>query len=326
MQWQATAGGSMTYRLDWPGRVLTRLGHTVRRCERAIHSWVADSDVVVGQFVANEAPSLRWQEWAAEGRTLVYDVDDDLSCVDPESVKAYAYYSDPVVQARIGANMAVATRVTAATDGIAAWAARWARDVVVVPNGLPAQLLCAPDRPARADGRVVVGWAGSMQTLPELRLVARALQRLLESTPGVVVHTVGVPADAVASTGLTHPGVQVTPWVAGTDTYLTVIDFDVWVAPYRDIAFNRAKVPTKALEAMFLGIPIVASPVGQYATVVRHGVTGLLVRADHEWGRHIRGLVLDPARRAAMGDAARSAAAAHVVEGLGPLWEKALTP
>lgn len=324
--WAASAGGSYSYRLDYPARVLRRLGHTVDVAEFALASVAARADVTVGQWVSKPGPSSRWREWAGMGRFLVYDVDDRLDCVDPLSRQAFEFYSQPSVQADIAANMAAASRVVAATPALADWASRHSDEVVVVPNGLPAELLEVP-RPARVDDRVVVGWAGSPQTLPELALVARTLRRLVESMPDrVEVHTVGVPREWLARLGLDLPGVRVTPWVFGTEQYLSTVDFDVWVAPYRDIPFNRAKVPTKALEARLLGVPLVASDVGGYPGMVLHGETGFVVRREHEWGQLVRRLVVDDGLRAAMAARARSLAFEVLVEGLGRRWEEALTP
>jgi len=65
------------------------------------------------------------------------------------------------------------------------------------------------------------------------------------------------------------------------------------------------------LEAMRLGRPVVATRVGGTPEAVADGVTGVLVeRGDAEaLARAIAGLLLDPARRAAMGEAGRARAA-----------------
>jgi glycosyltransferase involved in cell wall biosynthesis len=88
--------------------------------------------------------------------------------------------------------------------------------------------------------------------------------------------------------------------------------------------FNQAKSAIKATECAALGIPVVASAVRPYEDFVHHGVTGLLVHRDHEWGRHLRALVNDPAMRAEMGAAAREHARQYTISRLAPAWEKAL--
>jgi glycosyltransferase involved in cell wall biosynthesis len=65
------------------------------------------------------------------------------------------------------------------------------------------------------------------------------------------------------------------------------------------------------LEAMRLGRPVVATRVGGTPEAVADGVTGILVERGDPDGlsRAIAGLLLDPERRAAMGEAGRLRAA-----------------
>jgi glycosyltransferase involved in cell wall biosynthesis len=320
--WSADSGGCSWYRCHAPAAALTALGHDAHAAQR-IPPWWADADIIVGQRVCMPGPSLRWQEWAADGRALVYDVDDDFTSVDPTDAEAYAFFTQPDVQRRMAENLAAATLVTCATERLAETYARFNPNVAIVPNALPGWVLDLP-RPDHGD-RVVVGWAGTPSTLPNLGLVVVHLRELLDRGTTVEVHAVGVDALAIRRAGLlNHPRLRVTPFVHGTPAYLRAIDFDVWVAPYRDIPFNRAKVPTKALEAAALGIPLVASAVGGYVSHVAHGATGYLVKRDHEWGNLLWRLVTDPQLRARMGRAARVQARAHTLDQTGPLWAKTL--
>ena len=65
--------------------------------------------------------------------------------------------------------------------------------------------------------------------------------------------------------------------------------------------------PTVAIEAMAQGTPVVGSDIGGLRDIVQTGISGILVApGDSNALRHaIEALVLDPARRAALGDAAR---------------------
>jgi len=99
----------------------------------------------------------------------------------------------------------------------------------------------------------------------------------------------------------------------------------VMVAPLQAHVFNRSKSPLRVLEAAMLGIPVVASDYGPYADFVQHGTTGLLVRADHEWGKHLRALVEDAAMREEMGANARAHAAGWTIEQHADDWRKVLS-
>jgi LAGLIDADG-like domain/Glycosyl transferases group 1 len=81
----------------------------------------------------------------------------------------------------------------------------------------------------------------------------------------------------------------------------------------------------RVLEAAILGIPVVATDYGPYAEFVDHGVTGLLAKTDHDWGRHMRALVEDQDMREEMGANARAKAAAWTIEKNYGTWQKALT-
>jgi glycosyltransferase involved in cell wall biosynthesis len=71
--------------------------------------------------------------------------------------------------------------------------------------------------------------------------------------------------------------------------------------------------PMSVMEAMAAGLPVVSTAVGGVPELVREGVTGLLVPSEDAGAlaRALQALVDDPARRQAMGAAARQHAVAH---------------
>jgi glycosyltransferase involved in cell wall biosynthesis len=323
--WAGGDDGCAWYRMHLPSIALAARGNTTHADQILDPRRWGDADVVVGQRVCQPGPTMQWQAWAREGRRLVFDVDDHLFAFDDTNGEAREFYTQPQVRARLADNMAAATLVTCATERLAREMARYNPNTVVVPNGLPAALL---DWPARdVSGKVTIGWAGSPSTAAELPLVASTLQRLLDKPPAGVrlsLHTVGVDADTVVRAGLRHILTRGTPWIPHSMTYLRHIDFDIWVAPYRPTEFNEAKVPTKALEAAFLGIPIVASDTEGYRRFIRHGETGFLARRPGDWAGHIRTLAADPDLRARMGKAAREQARDHTIDRTGLAWERVI--
>lgn len=312
--WAADYTGCGWYRMQLPAAALAALGHRATSSRVMPDETRDGTGVIVGQRVANPGPSARWQALAAAGRPLVYDIDDHYFEV-PATSGAHSFFQDPALRDRMLANIAVATRVTCATAALAEWASKYNRDVVVVPNGLPAAILDWP-RPGGGE-RVTIGWGGSSDTVVDFAASFMQYERFLRRNPQVRLHTIGHPMPRA-----TH---DADPFVPGSLEFLRAVDFDVSLAPYRDIPFNQAKVPTKALEAAFLGIPVVASAIRPYRQFVTHGVTGLLVRAEHEWDRMLRALVHDEALRTELGDNARRQARGHTIEQLAFAWEQALT-
>lgn len=324
--WSGGEDGCAWYRMHLPSIALAPRGHRTHAAQILDPGRWGDADVIVGQRICNPGSSERWRRWAAEGRRLVFDVDDHYFAFDDTNHEAHAFYSQPDVRDRLARNMAAADVVTCATPRLAHEMARYNPHTIIIPNGLPAALL---DWPAREPtDRVTIGWAGSPSTVAELPLAALALRTILDRPPAgvrVSLHTIGVDPATLAPLGLGHILARVTPWVPHSMAYLRRIDFDIWIAPYRATRFNEAKVPTKALEAAFLGIPIVASDTEPYRQFVRHGETGLLVRRPGDWATHIRRLATDADLRTRMGKAARELAREHTIDRIAPAWERALS-
>lgn len=326
--WAADTAGSGFYRAFLPGMSLTWLDHNVTVDQRLPSDWES-LDAVVGCRVAQPDPSKAWRAMKDRGTRLVLDLDDDYFHLDPVNEAAGQVW-DAAMRRQLADNIGLADVVTCCSEPLAAVLREYADDVRVIPNGLPAQYLGQP-RDYEAAGRPLnVGWSGSSSTLAELPLAARALSRIADypRPGGVDVRLVGVTPGQAMTAGVRGERAGALGWVPDQRQYLAAVgEFDIWVAPYRAIAFNRAKFATKALEAGFLGVPLVASAIGPYAEAVRHGVTGFLVPPgrEHLFGRYIRALVDDPASRQAMGLAARAQASGSILQALNQQWEKVLT-
>lgn len=309
-----------------PGMSLQWLGHNVSGGVRLPQDWPY-VDAIVGCRVAQRDPSLMWHKLKAEGKRLVLDLDDDYFHIDPSNVHARRVW-DTDMLGRLVANMQVADLVTCCTEPLADVLRNYAPDVRVIPNGLPAQYLGHP-RDYEAEGRpLFVGWAGTSSTVAELPEAVRALNRIAEYPRpggGVQVRIVGITPEHAMSLGLRGRRVGALGWVERLEHYLHAVgEFDVWCAPYRDVAFNRAKFATKFLESSILGIPLIASDIEPYRRVIRHAENGFLVKREHEWGKYLKRLVDDPGLRQQIGMTARGEASGSIMQALHVQWEAAL--
>ncbi|GGW98601.1 glycosyltransferase family 4 protein [Streptomyces chartreusis] len=321
--WTADTAGSGWYRGHLTATALSWLGHLVSAGMRLPR---APLDTIIGCRIAMPGPSRAWRELKDQGVRLVLDLDDDYFHLDPSNARAVEVWT-PEMQLSLAANLAISDVVTCCSEPLAEVLREFADDVRVVPNGLPAQFLGTP-RDYQAEGRpLYVGWAGSGSTIAELPLAVRALNRISQyRRPGggeVMVRLVGItPEDAMAR-GMKGKQVGALGWVPHPEQYVrdVVSEFDVWCAPYRDIAFNRAKFPTKWLESSMLGIPLIASDIEPYRRVIRHGETGFLVRYEHEWGRYLKQLADDPELRQRIGMAARAEASGSILQAVQFQWD-----
>lgn len=326
--WAADTAGSSYYRSTLPGISLQWLGHQVSGGQRLPQDW-PQLDALVGCRIAQPDSTNMWQYLRHEtGTRLLLDLDDDYFHIDPSNTNAFRVWDKKMLQ-RLADNMALADLVTCCSEPLAAVLRDYAADVRVIPNGLPAQLLGKP-RDYRADGRPLsVGWAGTSSTVAELPEAVRALNRIAtygRPGGGVQVRIVGITAEHAMGLGLKGRGVGALGWVPRVDDYLQAVsEWDVWVAPYRDTAFNRAKFATKWLESSVLGIPLIASDIEPYRNVIRHGENGFLVKHEHQWGKFLKLLADDPELRQRIGMAARGEASGSIMQALHVQWQAALT-
>jgi glycosyltransferase involved in cell wall biosynthesis len=269
--------------------------------------------IIVGQRVGKMEALPLWRRLRPNHR-LVYETDDDVWSIDPSNMGAYLAHTSVTLDATEQA-IATAHMVTVSTEPLAAVLRKHHDNVHVLPNHIDGRLLDV-QRPRR--DKLTVGWAGGDSHLRDLAMVAPHLRRFLSRNPHAEFHNIGTDFTRVCAI----PG-RVTPWQASMWDYYRVIDFDVGLAPLVDTTFNASKSAIKALEYSALGIPVIASDVEPYRAFVLDGVTGFLVRHEHEWGARLYELTTDVALREQMGHNAKELAARHTIQTGWRLWRDA---
>jgi glycosyltransferase involved in cell wall biosynthesis len=271
------------------------------------------------------------------GRTLVTEWDDDLFHTDPSNVLAHSYYSRPIVQANMARTLRVSNLVTVTNAALAEVVLEFTdAPVAILPNCIDESLLDIEREP---NDRVTVGWAGSGTHHKDWQGVP--VKRFLERHPKVGFRTVGAPYGLnlglcdkpkgqaipdIETKGSEHvlgPQYDHTGWLDDHAAYYRSLRFDIGIIPLRPSVFNRSKSYLKALEMAALGIPVVCADTGPYPEFVQHGVTGFLVRRDHEWEKYLRQLVNDDGMRREMGKNARELAGAHTIQHRAAMWQTA---
>jgi len=165
-----------------------------------------------------------------------------------------------------------------------------------------------------ADGQVVVGMVGRLVWQKGLRELFAAAERLRRCRPEVLVVLVG-PLDPDKADGLGEADLAAARALGNVsflgprrDVEALYPGFDLFVLPS-----YREGFPRSAMEASACGVPVVATDIRGCREVVDPGVTGLLV-PPHDaraLAQAIGQLAADPARRQAMGRAARRRAEAE---------------
>jgi sugar transferase (PEP-CTERM/EpsH1 system associated) len=156
---------------------------------------------------------------------------------------------------------------------------------------------------ARVPGRMV--FTGVMDYRPNVDAVVwfanEILPRVRAAVPGASFVICGSrPAPAVQALALL-PGVTVTGRVPDVRPYLD--SAELFVAPLR-IARG---IQNKVIEAMAMGLPVVASVPAWTGTGLAEGEGGVVAADAETFAQRAASLLGDPARRAAMGEAGRRA-------------------
>jgi glycosyltransferase involved in cell wall biosynthesis len=301
---------SSLYRSFIPMQALAVKGHRVHVEER---NDVGDPgpllDVDVVHFFRLSHPPARQlaRQLKQAGVGVVFDNDFDMSAAPP---------SHPVGQAMRGmfgqralsseqAMLRLADVVVAPTEELAGrFRAAGAADVQVVENFLPPTF----QRPRMLPNRgVTIGWAAMAEhrwDYDQLR-VRDALVSLMERHLHVRVLAIGM------DLAIDSPRYEWLPWQAYDALPQQLSRCDVALAPLADVPFNRTRSNVKLKEYAALGLPWLASPVGDYAWM-GEDEGGRLV-ADGDWAAALHGLIVDEAARRRLAANGRRWAAEEVV-------------
>lgn len=300
--------GGGFYRMRMPLEELAKHGHQTEIRPAHSEEGTGGADIVVGQMIGHkQQPAIvhSWWRGMAKYARRVYELDDDPFTVEPHN-PAFSFYSGEVSHDSLTHCIQTADLVTASTVPLAERMSKLNPNVVVLKNRIDEHMLSI-ERPRRE--KLTIGWAGSNTHLEDLKLAAWGLRKTLEHHPGVDAHFIGADYRSL----IKRP-IRFTPWAQRTTDYYKLIDFDIGLAPLRSTVFSRSKSAIKAMEYGALGIPVIASAARPYEDYVIDGVTGFLVRHDHEWAHRLRDLINDDAMRIEMGQKARELAAEHTIQ------------
>jgi glycosyltransferase involved in cell wall biosynthesis len=270
-----------------------------------------DADVYVFQRPTNVHLAKLIEHLVENGRTVVIDMDDDLSSIHPGNVAFKLLHprnSPGNNWQHAQAACRSATLVTVSTEGLQE---RYgAGNSRVLKNCVPRSFL---DLERTEHAEPLWGWPGAVHSHPDdLPIIAGAVQHqtlrdsfLIIGYPDGTGQALGLPEDARA-TGR----VEFSHWSEA------LLHLDVGVAPLAESRFNLAKSWLKPLELSAVGCPWVASDIGEYR--VLHALqpeAGVLVdRRTRSWVRALNRLLTDERARQEAGEAARALASTLTIE------------
>jgi hypothetical protein len=282
--WKYRQDGSFIYRCENLGLALRRQGHRVTFTHLNTLLLPLRFDVVVFMRPLLSGRYERVvQRLRRVGAVLLGDFDDLL--FDPQ----FAAFRPAVMNGaapleRVRAQLERYAQAVHALDGMilstdelagrfrAAYPA--ARNVVI-PNA-PHQSWLPLRRAATPANRVITYFSGTRTHDRDFSLVAGSLERLLGRREDLLLRLVGpVTAPAASARLERHERVPFARYAQ------LVRESYVNLAPLEDTPYNRCKSALKVLEGGVLGVPTIASPVGEYLRMRARGV--LYASGEEEW-------------------------------------------
>jgi glycosyltransferase involved in cell wall biosynthesis len=296
------------YRLIYPGNALNRSSDIEVKLlsdfgQSQCDELLGEADLFIIQRM-EMVPHLRELILALNRREIlvVYEIDDDLLHLDPESRQAALDSRDRAVH--IEECIRACQAVQCSTLSLASTLAGIHSEVVVLENQL--DRVPAFGEKAPRSRTTIVGYAAGADHGHDWPVVRDAYNRAVAdlSSQGVEIET-WIVGDPQVYDSITSPRKRFFP-IMPRDGYLKLLaHVDVSLIPLKDCAFNASKSDVKYLESAAMGTPVLASNIAYERTIV-DGETGLLFRNGEEFASQLRRLVTDKAFALRIAKAAHS--------------------
>jgi glycosyltransferase involved in cell wall biosynthesis len=198
---------------------------------------------------------------------------------------------------------------------------RWNPNISILPTPVDTSAFY-PAADHAKDRRPTVGWMGLSSHYPDLYGVERALGEVLRCHPEAVLRIVSDRPPQFQS--LPASQVQYVRWTAENQVRL-IQEMTIGIMPLDDSVVSRGKCSFKMLLYMACGRPVVVTPLGMNADVLRKGNVGFGAASEDDWVDHLNLLLQKPELGSQMGMIGREVVLReYSIEALAPQLAKIL--
>ena len=236
------------------------------------------------------------------GKKVVYDFDDALYVHEASrhvTLHRVWYHCLPSIIKKCD-------MVTVGSHFLVEYARGINKNVYLIPTPVDTAIFHPLNKASRTQKEITIGWMGLANFHVEnLRLLVEPLAELSRRHP---IKLKLVSALGVEEVKRMFQGIKTLSVDYGLDHVVDLrevpelmSDFDISVAPLRSDTFSKGKCAMKALESMAMGIPVVASAVGEHNYLISDGINGFLATTSEEWTKKLEMLIQDEALRTKIG-------------------------
>ncbi len=260
----------------------------------------------------------------ARGTRVIYSLDDSLFAHEASRHKILHtlwYSALPQI-------MLACDTVIVGSHYLAEYARRHNDDVRLIPSAIDTSIFY-PRPQEQTTSKFVIGWMGLgtyhvdnlkllveplatlSSTIPiKLKLVSslgsREIHRMFEH-----IHTLEVDYGLPYQVPLASVAEQ-------------MAEFDISVAPLQDSPFSRGRCASKALCSMAMGIPVVASAIGEHNHIITEGSNGFLAHNTQEWIEKLSLLIESEQLRSRIGQAGLKSMQSYTLTACVQAWRNLL--
>lgn len=217
-------------------------------------------------------------------RKIIFDFDDAIYCYEKD-INSINFILSKV------------NHVLVADESLAVYARNYNSNVTVMPTPLEAGHFARNQR--KANDVVKVAWIGRPWNQHYLSGLEGVFHELRCIKSKIALYVVSGKPFQFKNTDF--PVINI-PWSEEAEERI-LHSIDIGIVPLTDDEWSRGKCGYKVLLYMSHGLPVIASPVGVKATLIKNGINGFLASSEEEWINKLCLLSEDQALRCKFGAA-----------------------
>ena len=216
---------------------------------------------------------------------IIFDFDDAVFLRKPKSAKTL---------------IKVSSLVFAGSHYNFDYAFQYNENTKFLPTPVPLERF-KPKNQYNHQQRIIIGWIGSVSTLPNLSLIADALDNVAKRCPDVVLRIIGSRNREDLLPDFNLIDVEIIPQIPYERVPDYMEEMDIGIMPLEDNEWEKGKCLGKTLEYMAAGVPSVISKVGENIYAVEDNINGFLAANQDEWTEKLSVLAKDSELRRRLG-------------------------
>lgn len=188
------------------------------------------------------------------------------------------------------------------------WAERYNKNVYLIPTSVDYRKYSFFTKNTQDLDRVpVVGWIGQPSHYENLLILKPVFEKLISSSLKFKFLVVGSMNSKdihylfESIQGLEVDFIDSLDWGVAGVVPKAISSFDIGVMPLVFDEWNKGKCSFKAIEYMGVGIPTVATSIGENNRLIKNGENGFLAKTEEDWVHRLSNLIIDPKLRKNIG-------------------------